>query len=216
MDRLPNEIIEKICSFIRCINDIPDIEFFHDIIEFLKTSKQTTIIKEFKDFSVLDDKKFCFICSELYEKKIINNEYPYDALTLLSESVGYLKNLKELNLNRNEILVLPENFCNLKNLEVLKITHNKLIKLPENIDGLQNLKKLYLDYNDISYLPENFCSLKNLQILSICNNKLSKLPNNLKNLKNLEEIYLDNNLLLESDVIKELEGLENQLKDLSF
>ena len=82
----------------------------------------------------------------------------------LPESIGTLKNLKELTLSFNHLKELPESIGNLLNLEILDLRHTKLVKLPESIGNLINLEDLYLDGNKISKLPESIGNLTNLRI----------------------------------------------------
>src|SRR6185503_7314949 len=64
--------------------------------------------------------------------------------------------LKELNLKRNEITVLPDEFGNLKNLTGLDLSYNKLATLPLSFFMLKKLIQLNLDWNELTYLFGQF------------------------------------------------------------
>ncbi|MHA1342068.1 MAG: leucine-rich repeat domain-containing protein, partial [Promethearchaeota archaeon] len=61
-------------------------------------------------------------------------------ITSLPETFGNLSNLKELDLNDNELTSLPETFGNLSNLKELNLINNKLASLPESFGNLSNLE----------------------------------------------------------------------------
>lgn len=95
----------------------------------------------------------------------------------LPESIGTLKNLKELTLACNNLKELPESLGNLENLERLDLMHNNLTKLPDSLGNLTKLKSLHLSgNNELSELPETFGNLKNLKELVCYCRKLYKIP----------------------------------------
>lgn len=117
-------------------------------------------------------------------------------LMRLPESIGNLKNLKQLELGRNLLIGLPESIGNLINLEILTILKNKITNLPDSIGNLKKLKDFNAGDNFLSSLPNTFCNLKELSFLKLYSNRIRKLPVCFGNLSNLKELNLDNNLLV--------------------
>ena len=63
------------------------------------------------------------------------------------------KQLKELDLSRNNLTEVPGDVWELEQLEVLDLGWNKLTSLPESITKLSNLTVLNLSYNQLKNLP---------------------------------------------------------------
>jgi hypothetical protein len=97
----------------------------------------------------------------------------------LSESIGNLTKLEQLDLQLNQLEYLPESIGNLTDLERLDLSNNQLEFLPESIGNLTKLEHLVLYNNELTYLPESIGNLTNLKFLSIRNNKLESLPKNI-------------------------------------
>jgi hypothetical protein len=96
--------------------------------------------------------------------------------------------LRELNVGRNPITILPDELallplkelwiddCQLtgslpdcimrmKDLEILRISNNKITDIPSSIQRLRELKTLCLDGNEIETVPEELSRLCNLETL---------------------------------------------------
>jgi hypothetical protein len=140
-------------------------------------------------------------------------------LTSLSDSIGELTNLRELNLSLTKLVTFPENFSRLTNLRKLDLgnvdtirslpdfrhltnlteltmTGNKLLfHLPESIGNLTNLTNLNLADNRLIDLPESIGNLTNLTYLDLHNNALTSLPESIGNLRNLGMLKLYRNTL---------------------
>lgn len=131
----------------------------------------------------------------LTELKQLNFET--NRLEEIHESVGLLVNLKILIITSNPLSVIPESISNLINLEELVISNNELSILPENIGNLVNLKKLDAANNQVISIPESIGSLINLTHLYLENNQLNSLSAALGALSNLSELRLQNNDLVD-------------------
>ncbi|HEY5557797.1 InlB B-repeat-containing protein [Acetobacterium sp.] len=94
-------------------------------------------------------------------------------LTTVSTEVGYLTELKTLNLNGNSITTLPEQIGNLKSLTQLNVVANKITVLPDAIGSLTNLTVLNANTNQLKSLPKTMTNLKNLKVLILSFNKIS-------------------------------------------
>ena len=90
-----------------------------------------------------------------------------------------LNSLQELDLSTNQLSILPLGcFTGIDSLQRLYLENNQLSILPDGcLTGLNSLQELYLDYNELSPLPDGcFAGLNSLKELSLSNNQLSTLP----------------------------------------
>ena len=101
----------------------------------------------------------------------------------LPEAIGYLTNLRTLNLRGLNISNLPDSIGNLANLQQLDLNYNSLQNLPDNIGNLTNLQQLNLGRNSLQKLPDSIGNLVNLNYLDLCDNPLIKLPIGIKKLR---------------------------------
>lgn len=168
----------------------------------------------------LDNNKLIFVpeigqFTQLEEISIENNQ-----LTLIPESFCNLKNLKCLNLSKNnlkcissqiftsltsltslwlnncDLMYLPREVSCLKHLEKLGLKCNCLQDVPEELGSLTRLQWLNLEQNQLSSLPEQLSQLKSLAYLNLNKNKFEEIPTNvLLNLKQLNVLNISNNLI---------------------
>ncbi|XP_039164005.1 disease resistance protein RUN1-like [Eucalyptus grandis] len=64
-------------------------------------------------------------------------------LTKLSDSIGMLKYLVELDVSNTNIVELPNSIVNLKSLKVLNINGSCMQKLPDAIEKMEKLEEIY-------------------------------------------------------------------------
>jgi Leucine-rich repeat (LRR) protein len=102
-------------------------------------------------------------------------------------------NLKELDLRKNNITVLPESIGNLTSLAYLDLSDNEIEILPESIGNLTKLGHLDLGDNKIKILPESFRNLVDLEWLMLNDNELIGLDSTPFNFKKLEYVWIGNN-----------------------
>jgi serine/threonine protein kinase/GTPase SAR1 family protein len=117
----------------------------------------------------------------------------HNQIKVIDTAIGYLTNLRLLDLSANEIDRLPIEIFTLTNLEVLDVGCNKITSIPSDIGSLHKLKELYLDNNRLETLPFNMFLLESLEILELQSNQLRKLPSTLASLVCLRHINLDDN-----------------------
>ena len=111
------------------------------------------------------------------------------------EFTHYMRGIKVLSLNRNQLTILPAEMAYLPLLEHLSLSYNLLESLPDSISSMQNLKALDVSQNRIRYLPPAIGNLRNIQVLSANQNKLKSLPYSLGKLKTLQRLNLNGNPL---------------------
>jgi hypothetical protein len=116
-------------------------------------------------------------------------------LTSLPETIGNLRSLQYLYLERNHLSFLPGTIWNLTELIALSLYGNKLRSLPGTIGNLQSLQRLYLSSNQLLSLPDTIGDLKSLTYLILVSNMLSTLPDTISNLKSLKFLSLSSNKL---------------------
>lgn len=120
-----------------------------------------------------------------------------DRLDLLEipEKIYELTNLKVLILSSNLLTTVSGRISNLTKLEEVYLNRNKLVELPEEIGELKKLRKIILSENKIKKLPNSFYDLSNLELLNIISNQLEIISDDIIKLKNLEYLYLRSNKL---------------------
>lgn len=121
-------------------------------------------------------------------------ELNHNDLTIIPEEIGVLLSLKELALFYNSLTSVPDSIGNLENLEILDLSYNRLSSLPESICNLKSLKKINLYKNhQIEEFPLNIGNLKNLESLILWECKIRCLPDTITQLKSLKELNLWDN-----------------------
>lgn len=85
-------------------------------------------------------------------------------LVELPTSIGRMRKLNNLNVDRNSLAAIPNEFGNLTNLGVLSLRDNKLVRLPAEIGNCLALHVLDVSGNRLQHLPY---SLVNLQLKAV-------------------------------------------------
>lgn len=122
---------------------------------------------------------------ELYIHGLVLAEFPKEILRL--------KQLRKLELTRNQLTRIPEAISQLTQLEELVINENQLRELPASLKALPNLKVINLAENQFSDFPSVLLSCRQLQLISFYANQLNDLPAEISQLQKLEKLYLEDN-----------------------
>jgi internalin A len=120
--------------------------------------------------------------------KLITNQ-----LSTLPEELGYLVNLRSIDLSGNPFGKMPELLLKMKQLEVLKSTSIGLTSIPEGIGQLSKLTELDLSNNQITSIPEAIAQLSNLTWLDLGDNQITVIPEAIGQLSNLIWLSLNEN-----------------------
>lgn len=112
-------------------------------------------------------------------------------MTALPRELGYLKNLRVLNISYNAINELPDTIAFLSKLKALNCSHNKLVELPVSIGNLPKLVIIIANNNNLVSLPRELAHLTNLISLNISNNPLKYLPAEIASLGALRKLLTD-------------------------
>jgi hypothetical protein len=114
-------------------------------------------------------------------------------LNNLSVNIKNLKVLKELYLDNNNLNSLPSEISKLRSLEILSISSNNFNSLPFEIFELENLKGLDISDNELNTISPSISKLKNLEVLALENCGLTSLPIEIGYLSRLKELYITGN-----------------------
>jgi Leucine-rich repeat (LRR) protein len=172
------------------LNNLP-INFFKNIRKILK----------------LDLSNNCFLRPDeiIFEKSTLTNlNFSNNLLERVPKAIGYLVNLKELNLSFNQISLIGkhEELLGLASLEVLNLSNNKFIEFPVVFLSLNKLEVLNLSHNSIVELPDKEWDGSNVINLEMSFNKLNRLTNGLLKSSNVSILNLRGNYLKKEDLIK--------------
>jgi len=142
-------------------------------------------------------------------------------IAIIPPEIGSLKALIDIDLSYNQIMVIAPELGSLTALVILSLNNNQLTTLPPEIGSLTALRHLSLEHNQLTSLPPELGNLTGLYSIDLRFNELTSLPPKFGNLTALIWLYLENNELttLPSEIINfELDSLDlnnNQLCNLS-
>jgi len=126
--------------------------------------------------------------------------------TEIPQDVFLFRNLRELDLGNNRIVLIPSEINKLQKLEFLVLERNRLTSVSQQVGELKSLRYLDFGLNKIASLPKEIGNLANLEFLQIWGNELTVLPPNLSKLEKLK--WLDMRAIIlsptERDEITEL------------
>ncbi|GMI07393.1 hypothetical protein TrLO_g7578 [Triparma laevis f. longispina] len=130
----------------------------------------------------------------------------------ISEDIGNIKMLRELDLSRNSLSgKIPKEIGQLKQLVKLDLNHNFLEEFPSSIGDCEMLQELNLQKNQLDQkIPkDSIGKLRNLRHLYFTNNLLKgEIPDDIGKCTNLEDLRFDSNFL-EGDILNTLVALKN-------
>lgn len=90
----------------------------------------------------------------------------------------------------------------------LNLNEQNLRMLPESIADLKDLVYLYLENNHLTSLPDRIGNLTNLHYLNIGGNQIDRFPESIINLSKLQGIWLVGNPLKDFSILQELPKLQ--------
>lgn len=135
-----------------------------------------------------------------------------------------LLNLKNLNLNNNNLNKIPPSVYNCKKLETLFLSANNITTIDDEIENLSDLRKIECRDNDLIQISEKIGKCIRLNELMLFRNpNLKKIPESIGNLHELSSLWIGSCQL--SSFPKSLENCtslkfiyadKNRLTDLNF
>ncbi|RHZ86432.1 hypothetical protein Glove_51g77 [Diversispora epigaea] len=113
--------------------------------------------------------------------------------TLLEGAVPYLKTLRKLYLQNNQLKTLPESLFHLTTLEDIHLQCNELTSLSPNIGLLVSLCELIIFSNKIQEIPSQIRECKKCYLLNFNENKLTRFPAELLKMEKLSAFRVRDN-----------------------
>ncbi|MFQ6600680.1 leucine-rich repeat domain-containing protein [Flavobacterium sp. C3NV] len=135
-------------------------------------------------------------CSNLKELNIDQND-----IKEIPENISLLKQLQKFSASNNKLKSYPSSLYNLTKLTEIDLGINKLKKVEKGIGNLKSLKTLKLNSNwknqlDAKNLFNELHQLENLEILELWScQSITEIPETISSLKKLKKLDVDNNLL---------------------
>ena len=130
-------------------------------------------------------------------RKILNSDGRSN-LPAVPDSFNQIKDVEEINLNFNDIRVVPECINRPTDLRELLLGGCKLNRddsFPDTFWQLTGLEELFLWDNNLTSIPSQIGQLSSLTALSLDSNNLVSLPDEIYQLTNLTQLDLDSNKL---------------------
>lgn len=144
----------------------------------------------FYDSRIIPDFEFSKL-NELKKLHLYNSTF-----NNFNDFISINNQIEFLIIENNKSFEIPLNFSDLKNLKELKIERCNLITLPDQIGDLENLENLNLYENDLISIPESLANLTKLKTIDLRrqsgdtkdSNTLNDLPLNIFKNTNLSEV----------------------------
>ncbi|KAG1494651.1 hypothetical protein G6F47_009582 [Rhizopus delemar] len=114
------------------------------------------------------------------------------SVRIASLAIPFLRTLISLQLQNNQLTILPKELWRLEHLHEPNLDHNQLTEFPSNVGSLTHLFELYFHNNQVQQIPSQLRQLKGLSILDLTDNQLHCLPMTVRQL-DLQRCWLDNN-----------------------
>lgn len=100
----------------------------------------------------------------------------YNHLIIISETIGFCKNVIMLNLSFNYIEHIPETIGNVTQLQTFQLEMNELTEIPKSVGRLVNLEDLNVCFNRLCNVPNSIGLLRNLRNLNVSRNMIEEFP----------------------------------------
>lgn len=131
-------------------------------------------------------------------KHLSLNRNPLISWTEAFKKIGVLP-LKFLNIQENNLTVLPQEILELQTLKDLNLSYNNFAngKTYKHLAKLPKLYSLWLSYNGLKKLPAEIGLLHQVKNLYIGHNELTELPLEMQNMKAVWVVQAEHNLFAE-------------------
>ena len=114
-------------------------------------------------------------------------------IPIMPRTISNFINLSKIDVSFNTINWLPDEICSLRNLNTLMVHNNHLGVLPKDIGDMKALRELKASYNNFYELPDSMGSLSDLQYIDLYDNEFESVPEVIEKLPNLIGLDLDVN-----------------------
>ncbi|MFW9873695.1 MAG: leucine-rich repeat domain-containing protein [Candidatus Thorarchaeota archaeon] len=147
---------------------------------------------------------------EIEGSNITKLKLPFQDISQLPENIGYLTELRVLDIKGNKLKSLPKSFEKLTKLETLDLSLNYGINLPNDFSIYSKLKDLNIGSCNLPKILDSLVELKNLKNLNISGNRITSIHPKIGNLEYLEKLDLSYNVLEEIQLpLLELKSLKH-------
>lgn len=128
------------------------------------------------------------------EAEVYVLDLSFNKLSEFSSNFKELPALTEINVERNQIPILPEFFNVYTRLMYLNVAHNLLENLPHELEECPQMRELNISFNKFTEIPKTVYKLPKLQILIANDNKIKEIDiDGMQELKSLATLDLANN-----------------------
>lgn len=130
----------------------------------------------------------------------------------LALAYQYKEQVKHLNLQNQNLGILPDKVLEFSQLEILDISNNQINSLPNELANLKNIKEVFINKNNFGEFPLVITQLSGLKVLNVGYNPINVLPKEITNLTVLEKLVIE--AMPPSFVLNPEIGQLSQLKEL--
>ncbi|KAL7754066.1 hypothetical protein RI367_000045 [Sorochytrium milnesiophthora] len=120
---------------------------------------------------------------------------PIGRIWLPSIYVPFFAPLSKLELQSNQLTILPQAIFALPNLRELNICNNQLTRLSDAVGAMRKLRELHIADNLLTELPSTLGLCSQLAVLDCSNNLLTNVPGELRDLSSLRRLWIEGNRL---------------------
>jgi Leucine-rich repeat (LRR) protein len=121
-------------------------------------------------------------------------------LTELPATIGWLKELKQLDVSHNQLTSLPAEVGWLKEMRLLDASHNQVTSLPLEVGWFRKMATINLSHNQLTELPSEIGWWQEIRAINLSNNKLRVLPADIGHFAKLEHLDLTHNEFTEQNL----------------
>ena len=110
----------------------------------------------------------------------------------LPVSIQYLQELEIFNASNNKLKEIPIELCYMKKLKKISLQRNNLVRIPKLFGDMLEVVELRIGYNNIEFLPEELFSnienglAKTIKYFECCENNLQEFPYSLCNINSID------------------------------
>lgn len=181
------------------LSDLPDLFFRLRDLTFLNASSNRfqTLPSSISCLTKLTHMSFCQnLLEELGKtldplKALQVVEFSHNRIRALPSAI-YSAPLLSLNFSRNRISIVSDDIGSLSQLRELDLSHNLIEELPRQLGELGSLHSCNLSFNDLYRIPPELGLLSSLNVLNLeANSRLGHIPYSLSRISTLQELNLE-------------------------
>lgn len=140
----------------------------------------------------------------------------------IPDNISILARLEKLDLEKNDLISIPEGVKRLTRLRELILWDNNINNISLQPGDLPNLEEIELGLNKLTAFPGDLSLISHLKKISVYNNSITLVSPDIKNFYRLEELVMRGNKISSLPVefgklktLRKLDLLENQLSSMT-